>query len=58
MPLCGFGCFCSRAIGHTGAHTASPPPSTRRWDEQQHAREILRHLDFETPAYADLLDPE
>jgi hypothetical protein len=39
MTLCGYGGFCTRAPGHKGTHTASPPPSTRNWDRDREEAE-------------------
>lgn len=55
-----------RALGHAGAHTACPSSATLDWDhgrapiqsEQLDAAATLLMLDFETPWYADLNDPE
>lgn len=59
MPeFCGFGGYCLRLAGHKGAHTPTPPPSTREWDRFEHDERVLEALDFETPAWADLLDPD
>jgi hypothetical protein len=56
MPLCFYGGFCTRALGHLGAHTASPLPGTPAFDEAKEPAAALAGLDFETPEWADLLD--
>lgn len=58
MPLRCYGGFCTRALGHKGAHTASPPPSTRRWDRREQDAVDLLMLDFPAPPWADLRDDE
>lgn len=63
MPeFCGFGGYCLRIAGHDGACTRTPLPGTRDWDERRaalmHENRVLAELDFETPWWADLNDPE
>jgi hypothetical protein len=53
VTLCGYGGFCTRAPGHKGTHTASPPPSTRNWD---HDREEAERRHIETAVTLLLLD--
>jgi hypothetical protein len=61
---CNWGGWCVRKTGHCGAHTASPPITTREWDERREeiierhiaAAVTLIELDFPTPPWADLLD--
>lgn len=62
--LCNHGGYCVRALGHAGACTATPSPATLDWDHDRAAVKqhhidtavTLLALDFETPAWADLLD--
>jgi hypothetical protein len=48
MTLCGYGGFCTRAPGHKGTHTASPPPSTRNWDHDREEAERRHGVITET----------
>jgi hypothetical protein len=54
MALCGYGGYCVRIPGHLGAHTPNPLPATQAFDEQH----ILDRLNFPTPAWAGVLDPD
>lgn len=60
--VCGYGGFCLRRPGHTGAHTASAAAGTHDWDRDRdhevQADTTLRALDFPTPEWADLLDED
>ena len=60
---------CVRKSGHAGAHTATPPITTREWDQREEKSvkylerkmvetvELLL-LDFPIPPWGDLLDEE
>lgn len=48
---------CKRIKGHKGCHTQYPVASTFEWDMKQREDAILAYLDFETPYWANILDP-
>jgi len=56
VRMCGYGGYCARRANHAGAHTASPPRATVRWDRRVEDAVALLLLDWPSPPWADLLD--